>query len=123
MPVLIEAMPTLHDEFAQQQLKKIYDASLEFSDGEQALTLLKSALEQNTTLYVAIFNQRITGAIWVVHHADTRLLKHIAIHPANRGRGISERLVSEVCRLEREQGAVTFEAGCGAIAHILQKLL
>lgn len=122
MPVLIEPIQTLDDEFTKQQLQKLYASSPEFSQGDHALTLLESALAQDTTLYVAIFNQRITGAIWVVKQANHRLLKHIVIHPVNRGRGISKRLVSEVCRIEGENGALTFEAGCGAIAYLLQKL-
>jgi ribosomal protein S18 acetylase RimI-like enzyme len=30
-------------------------------------------------------------------------LEYIVVHPANRGRGVAERLVEEVCRMEEEK--------------------
>jgi ribosomal protein S18 acetylase RimI-like enzyme len=51
---------------------------------------------------------------------NQRLLHNIVVHPANRGRGIANRLMSETCRLEREHGTTQFVAGCSAIARLLR---
>ena len=51
-----------------------------------------------------------------------RSLENIVVHPANRGRGVAERLVEEVCRIEEEKGVKNFEPGCGAIHRCLAHL-
>ncbi len=38
-------------------------------------------------------------------------LEYIVVHPANRGRGVADRLVSEVCRMEEAKGVQHFRAG------------
>ena len=32
------------------------------------------------------------------------MLEYIVVHPANRGRGVAERLVEEACRIEEAKG-------------------
>ncbi len=49
------------------------------------------------------FNSKIIGAIWCTGQGESRILENIVVHPANRGRGVAERLVSEVCRMEEEK--------------------
>ncbi|MDD9840188.1 GNAT family N-acetyltransferase, partial [Escherichia coli] len=46
-------------------------------------------------------------------------LEYIVVHPANRGRGVAERLVEEACRIEEAKGVKIFEPGCGAIHRCL----
>ncbi len=43
------------------------------------------------------------------------------MHPANRGRGVAERLVEEACRIEESNGVKTFEPDVGlsiVVSHI-----
>ena len=62
------------------------------------------------------------AAIWCTGQGESKTLENIVVHPANRGRGIAERLVSEVCRMEEAKGVKVFEPGCGAIHRCLAKL-
>ena len=120
MPITVNAYTALDQEDIRNQLERIYDTSPEFGDGQDAIEQLEQNLAQYTTVYTAIFNSKIIGAIWCTGQGDTRLLEYIVVHPANRGRGVAERLVSEVCRIEEsEHGVKTFEPGCGAIHRCL----
>ncbi|WP_032017513.1 GNAT family N-acetyltransferase, partial [Acinetobacter baumannii] len=50
---------------------------------------------------------------------ESKVLEYIVVHPANRGRGVAERLVEEACRIEEAKGVKIFEPGCGAIHRCL----
>ena len=67
-------------------------------------------IEENTISDISYYIER-SGTI-----------ENIVIHSANRGRGVAERLVSEVCRMEEEKGVTTFIPGCGAIRRCLEGL-
>ncbi|MDO4224041.1 MAG: GNAT family N-acetyltransferase [Acinetobacter sp.] len=122
MPVIVEQINPLNDEFLRQQVQKLYDSSHEFAYGEQAIQQLDEHLAQGGRYYAAIFNQRLIGSIWAKQQATGQILLHyIVVHPANRGRGIADRLVTEACRLEQLLGHQHFQAGCGAIASLLQR--
>lgn len=122
MPVIVHSLNQIADENIKNQIIKIYQHTHEFTDGEQAYQVLAQAVEQDTQFYVAIFNDKIIASIWSTGTGDSRLLKHIVVHPANRGRGIAERLISEVCRLEEEKGVQHFQPYCPAIRKALIKL-
>lgn len=122
MPVIVHSLNQIADENIKSQIIKIYQHTHEFTDGEQAYQVLEQAVEQDTQFYVAIFNDKIIASIWSTGTGDSRLLKHIVVHPANRGRGIAERLISEVCRLEEEKGVQHFQPYCPAIRKALIKL-
>lgn len=122
MPIEITAISDLQDVTIRNQIERLYEASPEFGSGQDAITELEEALEQDTTLYAAIFNDKIIGAIWSQGTAEQRLLQYVIIHPANRNRGVAERLISEVCRIEEEKGVKTFQPGCGAIHRCLVHL-
>lgn len=122
MPVIVHSLNQIADENIKSQIIKIYQHTHEFTDGEQAYQALEQAVEQDTQFYVAIFNDKIIASIWSAGTGDSRLLKHIVVHPANRGRGIAERLISEVCRLEEEKGVQHFQPYCPAIRKTLIKL-
>ena len=83
---------------------------------------LEQDLQQYTTVYTAEFNSKIIGAIWSTGQGESRVLEYVVVHPANRGRGVAERLVEEVCRIEEEQGVKHFEPGCGAIHRCLSHI-
>lgn len=122
MPIEITAISDLQDVTIRNQIERLYEASPEFGSGQDAITELEEALEQDTILYAAIFNDKIIGAIWSQGTAEQRLLQYVIIHPANRNRGVAERLISEVCRIEEEKGVQTFQPGCGAIHRCLVHL-
>ncbi len=119
MPITVHAKTSIENNEVRDQLERLYDTSPEFSDGADAIEQLEQNLTQYTLLYTAEFNTKIIGAIWATGQGESRVLENIVVHPANRGRGVAERLVSEVCRMEEENGVKTFEPGCGAIHRCL----
>ncbi|MBP7793687.1 GNAT family N-acetyltransferase [Acinetobacter portensis] len=122
MPINVHAKTSIENDEVRTQLERLYDTSPEFADGKDATAQLEQNLQQYTLLYIAEFNTKIIGAVWCTGQAETRTIENIVIHSANRGRGVAERLVSEVCRMEEEKGVTTFIPGCGAIRRCLEGL-
>ncbi|OTG86853.1 GNAT family N-acetyltransferase [Acinetobacter sp. ANC 3813] len=122
MPITVHAYTSLENDEVRSQLERLYDTSPEFSDGADAIEQLEQNLSQYTLLYTAEFNTKLIGAIWCSGQGESKTLEYIVVHPANRGRGVAERLVSEVCRIEEEKGVKAFVPGCGAIHRCLAHL-
>ena len=122
MPINVYPVTSLEDEEVRGQLERLYDTSPEFGDGQDAIEQLEQNLSKYTLLYTAVFNTKVIAAIWSTGQGESRTLEYIVVHPANRGRGVAERLVSEVCRMEEEKGVKRFEPGCGAIHRCLSSL-
>ncbi|WP_296279717.1 GNAT family N-acetyltransferase [uncultured Acinetobacter sp.] len=122
MPITIHAKTSLENAEVRDQLERLYDTSPEFGDGKDAVEQLEQNLAQYTLLYTAEFNTKIIGALWCTGQGESKILENIVVHPANRGRGVAERLVEEVCRIEEEKGVKNFEPGCGAIHRCLAHL-
>ncbi len=122
MPITVHAYTSLENAEVRSQLERLYDTSPEFGDGQDALQQLEQHLAQYTLVYTAEFNTKIIGAIWCSGQGESRRLEYVVVHPANRGRGVAERLISEVCRMEEAKGATVFEPGCGAIHRCLAHL-
>ena len=122
MPITVHAYTSLENEEVRSQLERLYDISPEFSDGADAIEQLEQQLAQYTTVYTAEFNTKLIGAIWSTGQGESRTLEYVVVHPANRGRGVAERLVAETCRMEEEKGVKSFEPGCGAIHRCLVHL-
>ena len=122
MPITVHAKTSTENQEVRDQLERLYDTSPEFGDGQDAIEQLEQNLAQYTVLYTAEFNTKIIGAIWCTGQGESKVLENIVVHPANRGRGVAERLVEEVCRMEEEKGVKTFEPGCGAIHRCLAHL-
>ena len=122
MPITVHANTSIENTEVREQLERLYDTSPEFGDGQDAIEQLEQNLAQYTLLYTAVFNTKIIAAIWSTGQGESRTLENIVVHPANRGRGVAERLVSEVCRMEEEKGVKSFEPGCGAIHRCLTSL-
>ena len=122
MPITVHAYTSLEKEELRSQLERLYDTSPEFGDGHDAVEQLEQNLAQYTLLYTADFNTKAIGAIWCSGQGENKTLEYIVVHPANRGRGVAERLVEEVCRMEEEKGVKIFEPGCGAIHRCLAHL-
>ncbi|PTQ88859.1 GNAT family N-acetyltransferase [Agitococcus lubricus] len=119
MPVIVTAESQIKTEW-QQSIIKLYDSSPEFGQGVEAIDKVEQITRQDGLLYLGWFNSKPVAAIMASGLANSRLLHNIVVHPANRGRGIADRLVSEVCRLERERGSTQLVAGCTAIARLLR---
>ncbi len=119
MPITVHAKTSLDNEEVRDQLERLYDTSPEFGDGKDAIEQLEQNLAQYTLLYTAEFNTKIIGAVWCTGQGESKILENIVVHPANRGRGVAERLIEEVCRIEEEKGVKVFEPGCGAIHRCL----
>lgn len=122
MPITVHAYTSLENHEVRSQLERLYDTSPEFSNGADAMEQLEQNLEQYTLFYTAEFNTKIIGVIWCTGQGESRLLENIVVHPANRGRGVAERLVEVVCQLEEAKGVKTFVPGCGAIHRCLANL-
>ena len=122
MPITVHAYTSLEKEELRSQLERLYDTSPEFGDGHDAVEQLEQNLAQYTLLYTAEFNTKVIGAIWCSGQGENKTLEYIVVHPANRGRGVAERLVEEVCRMEEAKGVKVFEPGCGAIHRCLAHL-
>lgn len=122
MPITVHAYTSLEKEELRSQLERLYDTSPEFGDGHDAVEQLEQNLAQYTLLYTAEFNTKVIGAIWCSGQGENKTLEYIVVHPANRGRGVAERLVEEVCRMEEAKGVKVFEPGCGAIHRCLEHL-
>ncbi len=122
MPITVHAYTSLEKEELRSQLERLYDTSPEFGDGHDAVEQLEQNLAQYTLLYTAEFNTKVIGAIWCSGKGENKTLEYIVVHPANRGRGVAERLVEEVCRMEEAKGVKVFEPGCGAIHRCLEHI-
>ena len=122
MPITVHAYTSLEKEELRSQLERLYDTSPEFGDGHDAVEQLEQNLAQYTLLYTAEFNTKVIGAIWCSGQGENKTLEYIVVHPANRGRGVAERLVEEVCRMEEAKGVKVFEPGCGAIHRCLEHM-
>ena len=122
MPITVHAKTSLENEEVRNQLERLYDTSPEFGDGKDAVEQLEQNLAQYTLLYTAEFNTKIIGALWCSGQGESKVLENIVVHSAIRGRGVAERLVEEVCRMEEEKGVKVFEPGCGAIHRCLAHL-
>src|SRR5690606_26396930 len=133
MPITVHAYTSLVNDEVSSQLERLYDTSPEFSDGTDdtstkfsdgasAMEQLEQNLTQYTSVYSAEFNTKIIGAIWCTGQGESRILENIVVHPANRGRGVAERLVSEAWRMKEEKGIKNFVPGCGAIHRCLANL-
>ncbi len=122
MPITVHAYTSLENSEVRSQLERLYSTSPEFSDGQDAIIQLEQHLQSNSVLYTAEFNTKIIGALWSTGQHDRRTLEYIVVHPANRGRGVAERLVAEACRFEEQHGVQQFKPGCGAIHRCLVSL-
>lgn len=122
MPLTAIPYQSLADEKLAQQVKKLYDVSPEFADGDSALSAINTMLSKGSTLYLGMFNDKPIAGIMVRGVSEVRLMQYIVIHPANRGRGLASIFLKDVGEQEKQKGVIGFEAGCGVIHKTLTKL-
>lgn len=123
MPITVHACTSLENQDLARQIEQLYQTSHEFCSGEHALKQLKDALLLTTTLYIAKFNDQVVAVIWCTRHSRSFKLHYVVVDPLYRGRGVADRLVSEVCRFESlAVPSAEFIAGCPVIQRILTKI-
>ncbi|MFZ5561495.1 MAG: acetyl-CoA sensor PanZ family protein [Pseudomonadota bacterium] len=110
MPVAVEIAAAPLPESLAAELARIYADFPDFASPAAAVAVLRDAVAGGDTLYTGVFNQRHIAAVLVRGEGETRHLRYLAVHPATRGRGVAERLVAEVRRLEAERGTQWLEA-------------
>lgn len=110
MPVAVETLSFPLSASTADELARIYEDSPEFADPAEALAALAQAVEAGSTLYAGVFNSRHIAAVLVGGEGETRHMRYLCVHAATRGRGVAERLVAEVRRLEGSRGAEWLEA-------------
>lgn len=110
MPVSVVRENAPLPEPLADELHRIYADSPDFASPEAAVAVLHDAVAHGDSLYTGLFNGRHIAAVLVRGKGETRHLRYLGVHPATRGRGVAERLISEVRRLEAERGARWLEA-------------
>ncbi|MDP2227609.1 MAG: acetyl-CoA sensor PanZ family protein [Moraxellaceae bacterium] len=110
MPVAVSLATSPFAPGLQQDLARVYADSPEFSSPEEAATVLEGAVAAGETLYTGLFNGRHIAAVLVRGEGLVRRMRYLCVHDATRGRGVAERLVAEVRRLEAAQGTEWLEA-------------
>jgi GNAT superfamily N-acetyltransferase len=111
MPLIVESCRSSLPDAAKANLARVYRDSPEFASGEGAVTALDAMLgDPEAVLYAGVFNGKHICAMLASGPAVRRQLRYLCVHPANRGRGIANRLFEEVRRQEAAAGASYLEA-------------
>lgn len=110
MPVVVERAATPLKPELSAELPRIYTDAPGFVSPEAAAEVVRDAVAHGDTLYTGLFNGHYIAAVLIRGEGETRHLRHLCVHPATRGRGVAERLVAEVRRMEAERGTHWLEA-------------
>ena len=110
MPVLVSVAAAPLSAHIAADLEKVYADSPEFVSAAAAVQVLADAITDGDTLYVGVFNGHYIASVLVRGETDTRYLRYLCVHHATRGRGVADRLVEEVRRLELERKTRWLEA-------------
>lgn len=110
MPVLVSVATAPLAPQVMADMEKVYGDSPEFASGAAAAAVLADATNDGDTLYLGVFNGHNISAVLVRGESDSRAMRYLCVHYATRGRGVAERLVAEVRRLEQERGTRWLEA-------------
>lgn len=92
---------------------------------EQIVAILEKSLQQrpHTCLYLGIFNGKPIACMGCFDddvNAERRL-QFIAVHPANRKRGIAKKFIQQVIKAQKKQGIERFVAVDNVIIHVIQQ--
>jgi GNAT superfamily N-acetyltransferase len=110
MPVTVAVASAPLDVVLQSSLRRVYTDYPGFASPEAAVAVLAEAVSAGDTLYTAVFNARVIAAVLTRGAGETRHMRYLCVHATNLGRGVAERLVAEVCRLEAARGHRWLEA-------------
>lgn len=104
MPVIVSVAAAPLSAQIAADMEKVYADSSEFASGAAAAQVLSDAVSDGDTLYLGVFNGHYISAVLVRGEGENRFMRYLCVHQATRGRGVAERLVAEVRRLEKENG-------------------
>jgi ribosomal protein S18 acetylase RimI-like enzyme len=110
MPVAVTVAVAPLDAALAGELRRVYADYPAFASAEVAVETLAAAVAAGDTLYTGVFNARHIAAVLVRGEGETRHMRYLSVHVATRGRGVAERLVAEVRRLEAARGVQWLEA-------------
>jgi ribosomal protein S18 acetylase RimI-like enzyme len=110
MPVLVSVAASPLTPQVMADMEKVYADSPEFASGAAAAQVLAEATQAGETLYLGVFNGHNISSVLVRGENDSRHMRFLCVHHATRGRGVAERLVAEVRRIEQERGVRWLEA-------------
>lgn len=92
---------------------------------EHIVTVLQKSLQQNrnSCVYLGMFNGKPIACMGCFDDDVNlqRRLQYLAVHPANRNRGIAKKFVQQVIKAEKKQGIQSFVAVDNVIIHIMQQ--
>lgn len=100
MPIIVET--TENTQAIATQIERIFE---DLPDADKWLSIIQGEIQPPYRVYTGEFNSRITatGIIEIID-ANTSKLLHVAVHKANRGRDIAQRVISEIIRQEHNLG-------------------
>ncbi len=110
MPVAVEVVSPPLSLALEHDLARIYANYPGFASAEAAMEVLRDALAAGDTLYTGLFNAHHIAAVLVRGEGEVRHMRYLCVHGATRRRGVAERLVDEMRRLEMGRGTQWLEA-------------
>lgn len=110
MPVAVEVASSPLSPALENDLARIYADYPGFASAAAAMGVLRDAVATGDTLYTGLFNAHHIAAVLVRGEGEVRHMRYLCVHGATRGRGVAERLVAEMRRLEMARGTQWLEA-------------
>ena len=104
MPVEVREIRRVLPDDVAASLERVYVDCPGMASAEDALGRVRAGLARGDRFYAGLFNGKWIAGVLVVGEGAERFLRYLAVHPATRGRGVAERLIGEVRRLESELG-------------------
>lgn len=101
MPVIVEPRYDIAD--IEADLRRVYE-DFPGATADDCLARIRDALANREVFYAGIFNGRPIAGALVSGPADARRISLIAVRALTRGRGVAQRLVDEIARLEQGTG-------------------
>lgn len=102
-----------------------HDSNQPHTNAEHLINIFEKSLQQNpnSCLYLGMFNGKPIACLGCFddHVNLQRRLQYIAVHPANRNRGIGKKFIHQVIKSEKKQGIQSFVAIDNMIAHVMQQ--
>lgn len=101
MPVIVEPRYDIAD--LEADLARLY-ADFPGRPVAECVATVRQALAGGGVFYAGIFNGKAVAGALVCGAPDAREISQIAVRAATRGRGVAQRLVDEIARLELATG-------------------
>lgn len=101
MPVIVEPRYDIAD--IEADLRRVYE-DFPGATADDCLASIADGLANGGVFYAGIFNGRPIAGALVRGPADARRISLIAVRALTRGRGVAQRLLDEIARLEGRTG-------------------